>query len=126
MSARAPCSWIAARSSRRRRARPSSMRRKPNVPSASCSNSRKSDGEGQPRRPIMGVTRLLGALSLAATFGLMASPAAEAQQTQSRLYEVTKSKKLRVCQFPLYYLISFRNPKAGKLEGIDADLAEEL
>jgi ABC-type amino acid transport substrate-binding protein len=51
---------------------------------------------------------------------------AEAQQTQSRLYEVTKSKKLRVCQFPLYYSISFRNPKSGKIEGIDADLAEEL
>ena len=28
-----------------------------------------------------------------------------AQQTQSRLFEVTKSKKLRVCQFPLYYLV---------------------
>ena len=51
---------------------------------------------------------------------------AEAQQTQSRLYEVTKSKKLRVCQFPLYYSISFRNPKTGKIEGIDADLAKEL
>ena len=63
----------------------------------------------------MGVTRLLGALALAATFGLAASPAAEAQQTQSRLYEVTKSKKLRVCQFPLYYSISFRNPKTGEI-----------
>ena len=39
---------------------------------------------------------------------------------------MTKSKKLRVCQFPLYYSISFRNPKTGKIEGIDADLAEEL
>jgi len=74
----------------------------------------------------MGVTRLLGALALAATFGLAASQAAEAQQTQSRLYEVTKSKKLRVCQFPLYYSISFRNPKTGEIDGIDADLAKEL
>jgi ABC-type amino acid transport substrate-binding protein len=47
-------------------------------------------------------------------------------QPQSRLYEVTKSKKLRVCQFPLYYSISFRNPKTGEIEGIDADLAKEL
>ena len=39
---------------------------------------------------------------------------------------MTKSKKLRVCQFPLYYSISFRNPKTGKIEGIDADLAKEL
>ena len=84
-----------------------------------------SDGEGQRRRPMMGVTKLLGALALAAAFGL-ASAGAEAQQTQSRLYEVTKSKKLRVCQFPLYYSISFRNPKTGEIEGIDADLAKEL
>ena len=42
-------------------------------------------------------------------------------QPQSRLYEVTKSKKLRVCQFPLYYSISFRNPTTGQIEGIDAD-----
>jgi hypothetical protein len=50
----------------------------------------------------MGVTRLLGALVLAAGFGLMAAAGAEAQQTQSRLYEVTKSKKLRVCQFTFW------------------------
>ena len=74
----------------------------------------------------MGVTKFLGALALAAGFGLMTSAGAEAQQTQSRLYEVTKSKKLRVCQFPLYYSISFRNPKTGEIEGIDADLAKEL
>jgi len=74
----------------------------------------------------MGVTKFLGALALAAGFGLMTSAGAEAQQTQSRLYEVTKSKKLRVCQFPLYYSISFRNPKSGEIEGIDADLAKEL
>jgi cyclohexadienyl dehydratase len=49
----------------------------------------------------MGVTKLLGTFALAAAFGLMASAGAEAQQTQSRLHEVTKSKKLRVCQFPL-------------------------
>ena len=74
----------------------------------------------------MGATKFLGAMALAAAFGLAASAGAEAQQTQSRLYEVTKSKKLRVCQFPLYYSISFRNPKTGEIEGIDADLAKEL
>lgn len=72
----------------------------------------------------MGLKAILGVLAAA---GLMAAATpADAQQTQSRLYEVTKSKKLRVCQFPLYYSISFRNPKSGKIEGIDADLAEEL
>ena len=67
----------------------------------------------------------MAALSLAA--GLLIGSGAEAQQQlQSRLYEVTKNKKLRVCQYPLYYSISFRNPTSGKIEGIDADLALEL
>src|SRR6201987_6518614 len=72
----------------------------------------------------MGVKAILGALTLISL--VAATLPAEAQQTQSRLYEVTKSKKLRVCQFPLYYSISFRNPKTGEIEGIDADLAKEL
>jgi len=72
----------------------------------------------------MGVKAIVGALALA---GLCAAALpAGAQQTQSRLFEVTKNKKLRVCQFPLYYSISFRNPKTGEIEGIDADLAKEL
>ena len=74
----------------------------------------------------MGVTKILGALAAASVACLFAVGGAEAQQTQSRLYDVTKSKKLRVCQFPLYYSISFRNPKTGEIEGIDADLAKEL
>src|ERR1700693_4106501 len=57
--------------------------------------------------------------------GVLATPAAS-QQTQSRLFEVTKNKKLRVCQFPLYYSISFRDPKSGEIVGIDADLAKKL
>ena len=69
-----------------------------------------------------------GAALFAAAFSvttLLAAQNGEAQP-QSRLYEVTKSKKLRVCQYPLYYSISFRNPKSGQIEGIDADLAKEL
>jgi len=70
---------------------------------------------------------MMGVLSLAAGLALTAvTPEAQAQQQQSRLFEITKSKKLRVCQFPLYYSISFRNPKTGEIEGIDADLAKEL
>lgn len=57
---------------------------------------------------------------------MAAAATAEAQQSQSRLYEVTKSHKLRVCQFPLYYSISYRNPRTGEIEGIDADLSKEL
>ena len=74
----------------------------------------------------MGIARVLAAALVGSAIGLMATAGAEAQQTQSRLFEVTKSKKLRVCQFPLYYSISFRNPKTGEIEGIDADLAKEL
>src|SRR3977135_3992152 len=69
------------------------------------------------------------ALAIAASIGVAAlatADRAEAQQTQSRLFEVTKNKKLRVCQYPLYYSISFLNPKTGEIEGIDADLAKEL
>src|SRR5215471_1377439 len=65
------------------------------------------------------------ALGLAAV-PMLASGAEAQQPSQSRLYEVTKNKKLRVCQYPLYYSISFRNPTTGKIEGIDADLAQEL
>jgi cyclohexadienyl dehydratase len=68
---------------------------------------------------------LVCASALAAATLLLGS-AADAQQLQSRLFDVTKSKKLRVCQYPLYYSISFRNPKTGQIEGIDADLAKEL
>jgi cyclohexadienyl dehydratase len=68
---------------------------------------------------------LISASALAAGTLLFGS-AADAQHLQSRLFDVTKSKKLRVCQYPLYYSISFRNPKTGQIEGIDADLAKEL
>ena len=67
----------------------------------------------------------LGALAVGLIAATLPTPG-DAQQQQSRLFEVTKSKKLRVCQFPLYYSISFRNPKTGQIEGIDADLAKEL
>ncbi|HEY4170986.1 MAG TPA: transporter substrate-binding domain-containing protein, partial [Reyranella sp.] len=72
----------------------------------------------------MGLKAILGLLAAA---GVMAATLpAEAQQTQSRLFEITKNHKLRVCQFPLYYAISYRNPKTGQIEGIDADLSKEL
>ena len=51
---------------------------------------------------------------------------AGAQVAESRLYDVTKSGTLRVCQYPNYYAISFRNPETNQIEGIDADLSKEL
>lgn len=67
---------------------------------------------------------ILGAVAAIAT--AWPSSGAMAQQTQSRLYEVTRGGVLRVCQYPLYYSISFRNPQSGQIEGIDADLSKEL
>lgn len=67
------------------------------------------------------------AMAAAAALSLVGAVApAAAQQAQSRLYDITKSGKLRVCTWPLYYSISFRNPSTGQLEGIDADLMKEL
>jgi cyclohexadienyl dehydratase len=68
------------------------------------------------------------AIACGALFALCLSfsSGASAQELKSRLFEITKSKKLRVCQFPQYYSISYRNPKTGQLEGIDVDLSKEL
>lgn len=66
------------------------------------------------------ITAVLAALALAP-----AAPAT-AQQTQSRLFEVTKSRTLRVCIYPGYYAIAYRDPATGKLTGIDIDLSQEL
>ena len=71
------------------------------------------------------------AASAAAAFLAAAAPAAAQSAIQqlvqeSHLTKITKSGTLRVCQYPQYYSISFRNPQTGELEGIDADLAKEL
>ncbi|MEA2510302.1 MAG: cyclohexadienyl dehydratase [Actinomycetota bacterium] len=49
-----------------------------------------------------------------------------AQQKESHLDRVVKSRKLRACIWPEYYAISYKNPKTGRLEGIDIDLAKEF
>jgi cyclohexadienyl dehydratase len=68
----------------------------------------------------------LAFLAAAAAAFALPAPQAAAQQEDSRLYRVTSSGVLRVCQYPLYYSISFRNPTTGEIEGIDADLSKEL
>ena len=73
--------------------------------------------------------KLLHTLSIAtALAAVLLWPQGEAiaQQTDSRLYRITKTGTLRVCQYPLYYSISHRNPQTGMIEGIDADLSKEL
>jgi ABC-type amino acid transport substrate-binding protein len=65
-------------------------------------------------------------MAAAAALAIGLGGAAQAQQTQSHLFEVTKNHVLRVCIFPGYYAIAYRNPTTSKLEGIDIDLSQEL
>jgi ABC-type amino acid transport substrate-binding protein len=51
---------------------------------------------------------------------------AQAQAPGGRLAQVKASGELRVCIWPEYYGISFRNSKNGMVSGLDADLAQEL
>lgn len=44
----------------------------------------------------------------------------------SRLDSVKAAGEVRVCIWPDYFAISYRNPLTGSLEGIDIDMAEEF
>nr|WP_320011759.1 ABC transporter substrate-binding protein [uncultured Desulfobulbus sp.] len=46
--------------------------------------------------------------------------------TQDRLGTIETKGILRVCIWPGYYGISFRNPKTNQLSGVDIDMAREL
>jgi len=60
------------------------------------------------------------------TLAVAASRPATAQTEQSHLYTVQKSGVLRVCEWPMYYAITYRDPTTGNLQGIDADLSKDL
>jgi ABC-type amino acid transport substrate-binding protein len=64
--------------------------------------------------------RLLAA-ALAASCAL---GAVAAQASQERLKAIESAQEVRVCIWPGYYAISFRNPRNGELQGIDIDLAK--
>jgi ABC-type amino acid transport substrate-binding protein len=51
---------------------------------------------------------------------IMAHPAT------SRLEAVQQAGELRVCIWPAYFAVSYRNPQSNHLEGIDIDLAREF
>lgn len=72
-------------------------------------------------------SQIIAALTLCA----MAIPAPERAFAQdieqnSRLDRIIASKLLKVCVWPDYYGISYRNPKSGLLDGIDIDMANAL
>lgn len=63
-------------------------------------------------------------ICLAVGLGFLLTGPAEAQS--SRLDRVQVARELRVCIWPDYYGISYRNPKTQELSGIDIDLAREF
>jgi cyclohexadienyl dehydratase len=69
----------------------------------------------------LAMTALATAIALAG-----ACTGAQAQQTQSRLFGITKNHTLKVCTFDGYYGIAFRDPQTQQLQGIDIDLAGAL
>lgn len=67
------------------------------------------------------------------SFGLLAALLAVGPGVQearaeapSHLETIQKSGRLRVCIWPAYFGITYRNPRNGQLEGIDIDLAQQL
>ena len=57
---------------------------------------------------------------------LAAAPAFAADISADRLARVLQSQTLRVCIWPDYYGITYRNPRTQELSGIDIDLARQL
>jgi ABC-type amino acid transport substrate-binding protein len=45
---------------------------------------------------------------------------------ESRLDTIIKTGEIKVCIWPGYFAISYRNPRTNELEGIDIDMAQEF
>lgn len=58
---------------------------------------------------------------VAASMAMAAAPA-----DAGRLDRIGQAGTLRVCIWPEYFAITYRDPRNGRLEGIDIDLAHEL
>ena len=63
-------------------------------------------------------------IALAAIVLGLAGPAAAAET--GRLTRVRSAGEVRVCIWPDYYSITYRNTRTGELEGIDIDMAKQL
>jgi ABC-type amino acid transport substrate-binding protein len=64
-------------------------------------------------------------LTLCVMAGLAVSAVAQ-DKPKNHLAQIQASKAVRVCIWPDYYSITYRNPKTQTLSGIDIDLALEL
>ena len=65
----------------------------------------------------------IGRLAMSALLCLLAAGASAATP---QLQRVLESKELRVCIWPEYYGVTYRNPKTRLLSGIDIDISAEL
>lgn len=63
-------------------------------------------------------------IASAILFTLLMLPAGS--HAADRLEKIQKNNELRVCIWPGYFAISYRNPRTGQLEGIDIDMAHEF
>ena len=70
--------------------------------------------------------RLLACLALAAASATAHAQTAPAPATGDRLERIRVAGALRVCIWPDYYGITFRNPKSGELSGLDEILSREF
>jgi ABC-type amino acid transport substrate-binding protein len=79
----------------------------------------------RPQRPLRPLHRLLPAVLAAALGSLLCAiaPAAHGGTVQDR---VKSSATLRVCIWPDYYGVTYRNPRTGQFEGIDIELSAEF
>lgn len=72
-------------------------------------------------------TRLLSVFSwILMTLALTPACYGEVFSSSPRLMRIQQQQQLRVCYWPDYYGISYRNPKTQQLSGIDIDMAEAL
>ena len=70
--------------------------------------------------------RFLRALMMFALLGLAVGPLAAQDSTGNQLDRIKEANALRVCIWPDYYSITYRNPKTQQLSGIDIDMANAL
>ena len=89
---------------------------------------RRRNGRARPARLILPETTpcdapLATTLLAAAAVALMPDPAfAQPVAAGDRIGRIKSSGTLRVCIWPDYYGITFRNPRSGELTGIDETL----
>lgn len=69
---------------------------------------------------------LRASLCLVAAWLVVGAPPAAADEAPARLQRIAAAGVVRVCIWPEYYGITFRNPKSGKLSGLDERLSAEL